>query len=63
MKDDIKDIINELFKEVGAILGIIAWATGWPRSHGLNVPGIESALRVSVGRLRRLVEDLHVAIK
>jgi hypothetical protein len=62
MESDIKDIVDELFKEVNGIFGVINWVVGWPRNHGLNIPGIELELEVRIGRLRRLVEDLHGAI-
>jgi hypothetical protein len=62
MVNNIKDIVDEIYVEVGGIFGVIAWAVGWPRNHGLRIPGVELELEVRIGRLRRLVESLHGAI-
>ena len=57
MMGDIEEIISDFREEVGGILGVIAFMVDWPTHKSL--PGLE----IRIGRLRRLVEDLHGIIK
>lgn len=56
--DEMEEILDDLFKEVGGILGVMAWMADWPAPH----MRIDPDLTVRLGRLRRLVEALHNAI-
>ena len=54
-----EEVLAGFFREIAGILGVIAWLSDWPPHSIKSVVDLE----IRVNRLRRLVEELHGAIK